>query len=70
MKTLQFNLSTQDLNRLAEAYDWATNKMLNNPDMGAMWDHYDHFISGLGWTISPELLVEINKFYDYYKHMC
>ena len=60
-------LTTRDLRKLEEAYHWADNKVKCNPDRGAMWDLYDHYIACIGWDMDEELRNEVDSFYQNYK---
>jgi len=60
----EYKLSEGQLERIKGAYDWATRKMLDNPVNG-IWNHWDHFISGLNMDLDDEEFYEaIGKAYD------
>ena len=63
---LQEAFTIGELMRLAEAYQWASDKMLNNQSNG-VWSHWDHFISGLNWHLDNELYEEVSEWYDFFK---
>ena len=60
----EYKLNEGQLERIKGAYDWATRKMLDNPVNG-IWNHWDHFISGLNMNLDDEEFFEaIGKAYD------